>query len=101
MAVAAHACWDSASAVVTHAWRVARAAVRSTGAVAFPDMVATVATMAACSCCDTASMAAACSREAVGAAWMVAMAAAKLDRAMLEAAEAMATVLALKAGELP
>jgi hypothetical protein len=39
---AAHACWASASTAAMHAWRAA-------GAVAAPEVVAVMATMAACS----------------------------------------------------
>jgi hypothetical protein len=48
-----------------------------------PEVVATAAAMAACSCCDVTSTAIACSEEAVAAAWTVARAAAKSDRAMV------------------
>jgi hypothetical protein len=55
--------------------------------VAAPEVVAAAAAMPACSCCDTFSMAAACSREAVPAAWMVVMATTKSDGATLKAVD--------------
>jgi hypothetical protein len=91
--VATRACWALALTIATRAWRAARAVMRSVGAV-----VAAAVAMAACSCCDMASVAAVRSREAAAATWMVAMAAAKSDGVMPEAAEAMVMVLGSKTG---
>jgi hypothetical protein len=73
-----------------HAWRAARAATRSAGAMAAPEVVAGVAAMASCSCYDTASTAATTTT--------VAMVAAKSDGATPKAAEAMVTVSGSKTG---
>jgi hypothetical protein len=66
--------------------------VRSTGAVAAPEVVAVATAMAACYCRDTASTVAVCSQEAADAAWTVPRATTKSDKTTPEVADATALV---------